>query len=387
MLVYLITFAICLFADKVKNSAFKNLFLCWLSIFLCFGYTVGSDWRQYELDYLLDFNELQKLRSLYILFNFISSLFYDFGVDFWLYTGVFKCLFLYAVIQVVKLFTDKIFFVLGLLMPSVLLFMLIDGPFKFMMAMTLILFGFKALVCSHKFVFWALSISAIFIHFTAGIFVLIIYLIYILKDKMKNANFYILFALLICSTIVSTSLSFFTSLSSSLAMFIPLLEGKTEAYAVDTTTGWLTLGNIVNYVFFFIIYYSKSRILQLPRGEYIYTASMFKVILFGVFLIIPTGFRLNLFNNILFEIACASICVNLYYKPIILKYRPLLLCVIISYSLYTLNNKIWNSYLYLPYTNSIPYILNNTSGRDYFKRSQRGYVDYFERTGREIEKD
>ena len=387
MFIYILTFAICLFADKVKSPAFKKLFICWLYIFLCFGYTVGSDWRQYELDYVYSFGELQRIRSLYVLFNFISSTFHELGVDFWLYTGLFKCLFLYAVIQVIKLFTDKVFFVLGLLLPSVFLFMLIDGPFKFMMAVTLLLFGFKALLHNRKVVLGILVLCSIFIHFAAGIIVLFIFLVHVLKDKIKNASFLILFILLISLTIVSTSLSFFTSLRSYLALIVPILEGKIESYGVESTAGWLTLGSLINYLFFFIVYYCKPRILKLPYGEYIYAASIFKFMLFGLLLIIPTGFRFNEFNMILYGIGCASICVDLTGDIRKLKFRPIAVSLILFYSVYTFYIGLWNSYSYMPYTNSIPYIITGTSGDNFLERSEKGYANYFERTGREIEGD
>ena len=387
MFVYILTFIICLFTDKVKNPTFKKVFICWLYLFLCFGYTVGSDWRQYEYGYLLSFDELQTIRPLYVLFNFISSTFHELGIDFWLYTGLFKCFFLYAVIQVIKLFTDKVFFVLGLLLPSVFLFMLINGPFKFMMAVTLLLFGFRALLHNRKGIFGILVLCSVFIHFTAGILALFIFLIHMLKNRIKNASFFILFILLISLTIVSTSLSFFTSLTSFFVLFVPILEGKAESYGVESTAGWLTLGSLINYFSFFVVYYCKPRILKLPYGEYIYAASIFKFMLFGFLLIIPTGFRFNEFNMILYGIGCASICINLTDNVKSLRFRPIAVCFIMSYSAYSLCTGLWNTYLYIPYTNSIPYIVTGTSGDNFFERSEKGYANYFERTGQEIKKD
>lgn len=387
MIIYILTFVICLFADRVKSKFFKRVFLCWLYIFLCFGYTVGSDWRQYEPNYMYSFVELQERYPLYVLFNFISSTFYELGVDFWLYTGLFKCLFLYAVIQVIRLFTDKIFFVIGLLLPSVLLFMLIEGPFKFMMAMTLLLFGFKALLRGKKYFFGLLILCSIFIHFATGIIAFFICLLHLLKNKIANSNFWFLFTLLILLTIASTSISFFTSLTSVFIVILPILEGKTESYGVESTAGWVTIGNLVNYLFFFIIYYCKPRILKLPYGEYIYAASIAKFMLFGLLLIIPTGFRFNEFNLILYNVACASICVNLINESNKLKYRHMAACLIVFYSIYSYYNTLWNSYSYLPYTNSIPYIITGTSGNNFFERSEKGYANYFKRTGREIESD
>ena len=387
MFIYILTFIICLFADKAKSPAFKKVFICWLYIFLCFGYTVGSDWRQYEPDYVFSFSELQSARPLYVLFNFISSTFHELGVDFWLYTGLFKCLFLYAVIQVIKLFTDKVFFVLGMLLPSVFLFMLIDGPFKFMMAVTLLLFGFRALLHNKKVTFGIFVFCSVFMHFAAGIIALLIFLVHVLKDKIKNASFSVLFILLIALTIISTSLSFFTSLTSYFALIVPILEGKVEAYEVESTAGWLTPGSLINYLFFFIVYYCKPRILKLPYGEYIYAASIFKFMLFGLLLIIPTGFRFNEFNMILYGIGCAAICVDLTGNIKKMKFRPIAISLVLFYSAYTFYTGLWNSYCYMPYTNSIPYIISGTSGEKYFERSEKGYANYFERTGREIERD
>ena len=50
MLYYLFFLFSCVFLFLVRESREKTIpiFLCLLGVFLCFGYTTGTDWREYE---------------------------------------------------------------------------------------------------------------------------------------------------------------------------------------------------------------------------------------------------------------------------------------------------------------------------------------------------
>lgn len=389
MILYILTFVACLFADNVKQKSFKILLRIWLYIFLCFGYTVGSDWRNYEIMYTYTFDELQIFNPLYFLFNCLSSFCSYIGIDFWLYTGVCKCIFLSVVIYVIKQFTRKIFFVIALLLPAMLLFFLIEGPFKFMLAMILMLCGFCCLLKKKKTQFWLLSFTSVFVHFAAAVISILIFFLYTYKEKICKARFLYLFIFLLASTIISTFLSFFTTLSSTLNALLPLLQNKIEGYEVVSTENWLTLGSLVNYMLFFILYYTRRRILSIPKGDYLYAGAILARIMFGVCLVIPTGFRFNLFYELLSIIALSTICINSVndiHFPIV-KFRKIAVVIIIFYYSYNYVKTIWGAYQYLPYTNSIPYILQGTSGDNYSKRSDLGFDNYYERTGKRIDRE
>ena len=384
MALYLITFFLCFVVDRINSKIFKNLFLIWLYVFFCFGYTVGSDWRAYELCYSLPFEEQNRI---YILYNLITACAYKLGIDFWLYTGIMKCVFLYSLISVIKIFTNKIYCVIGFMIPSLLLFVLVDGPFKFMIALTLLLWGFRKMVCNKLWWFVVFALIASCIHFSAAFIAVLLLVLYFLKNILLRWNFLTLFLILLLSTIISTSFSFFSSLSNTLAETIPLLENKVEAYSIESTAGWWTLGNVINYIFFILIYFSKERILAMPYGNYLFSGAIMSKLLLGVLLIIPTGFRFNMFNIILYTVALSAASFKLIsYKSIQCNIRQIVLEFACVYYIYVYVNSIYTSYVYLPYTNSIPYILSGTSGERYHERFMLGYDEYYKRIGKIFKK-
>ena len=385
MLLYLFFFISGLFVDKINNLWIHRIFLFCLYVFFCFGYTTGSDWRTHELSYddtLVERNS-SSYSSLYVLYNTVTSFFSSIGMDFWLYTGLCKCVFLYSVIIVIKLFVKKYFAILSIMLSSCLLFMLIDCPFKFMIALTFILFGFRNLV-QNKYVssFILLGLS-LFMHFAAFVVVAFLLLGFLWRDVIPKMNFFGLFMLLFFSIVLSTSLSMFTSLTSMLSIVFPVLEQKLNVYSVESTKGWVTLGTLVNVMVFCIVYYAKNYILRLANGNSLYSMAILYTLLFPICLIIPTGFRFNMFNCIICTIAVGIVCFGLLGATFVkLKYRPLLLVIMILYYSYGYVRKIDTGYVYLPYTNSIPYILNGTSRDNYYGRAKLGYDNYFQRKGK-----
>lgn len=388
MVLYLITFFLCFIFDSVKDKRLKQLFLIWLFLFFCFGYTVGADWRQYEILYTRSFEESLAHRNLYILYDFINSIIYELGIDFWLYSGIVKCLFFYYLICIIKIFTNRIYCVIGLMIPAILMFMLIDCPFKFMMAMILVLAGLRYFLERKWLLFIFITFVATFIHFAIPIISLLLFFIYLFKDFISKLNVITILVIFFCSVIISTSFSFFSSLTTIFSYLIPILEGKTESYGVESTAGWLVLGNLISFLFLFLICISRRRILSMPNGNLLFACAVASKILFPILLIIPTGFRFNMLNNILYIIAISSACFNLnssfFFR---FKYREIVLFITISYSLYSYVKDIWTGYSYLPYTNSIPYIILGNSGDNFNERSELGYKNYYLRTGQPFERD
>ena len=367
MLLYLFFFIGGMFVDKIKNLWFRKIFLFCFYAFFCFGYTTGSDWRAYEILYDDAANREYILSdSLYMLYNAITSFFCAIGVDFWLYTGLVKCVFLYSVIKTIRLFSIKYFAILSIMLPPCLLFMLIDCPFKFMMALIFILFAFQSLLKGQYKKSIILFGASLFVHFAAFVVVLIIIVGYLCRNAIPKMSVWMLFMLLVLLTMLSTILSMFTSLTSMLASALPILEQKLNSYSVESTKGWLTLGTLMNVIMFFIVYYSKSCVLKTPNGSCLYSMSIFYVLLFPIFLIIPTGFRFNMFNSMMCVIAVGVFCFSFSkQRCVYLRFRPIVLVIVMLYYSYSYIDKIYWSYAYLPYTNSISYILTGTSRDNY----------------------
>ena len=139
ILLYLVTFGLCVWLDLKPNASngFRKFFIVWLYVFLCFGYMTGSDWRSYEPDY----------GDSPMYYAITESVFYYcfFGLskvipDYWLAVGLLKMLYLHSFFKVVRSYTDKYLFVTAVVFQT-LLFMLIDNPLRYMVALTCVNYG------------------------------------------------------------------------------------------------------------------------------------------------------------------------------------------------------------------------------------------------------
>ena len=388
MLLYLITFILCFLVDYSNNNLLKKIYTVWLYVFLCFGYTVGSDWRNYELSYSLGFHGLQQEYQLSVLYNIITSIFYKSGICYWLYTGIFKCLFLYSVISTIRIFTNRVFSAIAFALPSILLFMLIDCPFRFMMGLTFLLFAFRYLVYGRM----KLSIILIFFgaltHFAVGIMGVLMLILFLVKNIISQMSSLLLLVLLLTSTVLSMSLTTFSNLADVLIAVLPVLESRAMTYyAVESTDGLLTLGTIMNLFLFCVLLSARSYLLKIPYGNYLFSGAVLQKVLFPLLLIIPTGFRFNMLFSILSTIAIASICfTSANLTTVKYKYRPIVLCIMLLFNVYSYCGSIYNHFVYLPYTNSIPHLLVGDSDENYNERSRRGYESYYIRTGKSYNK-
>ena len=151
MILYLITFLLCFLLDSKKirsNSKAYIFFSLWMFCFLCFGYMCGSDWRQYERDYTQELFDDYEIGS-YLVFYLFKTL----NVDFWLFTGLFKILYLTALLSLASQFTDKKWTVIGFeFIIGSLLYMMISGPFRFMLATTMALFAIVFYLKKHRII-------------------------------------------------------------------------------------------------------------------------------------------------------------------------------------------------------------------------------------------
>ena len=73
---------------------------------------VGSDWRQYERDYDNDYYEWYLLAGEYGSY-WVFKIFKDLGVDFWLFTGIFKIIYFSSILTLASQFTEKKWSVIG----------------------------------------------------------------------------------------------------------------------------------------------------------------------------------------------------------------------------------------------------------------------------------
>ncbi len=151
MIYYFIFFGLCFFINKLTkhNNIVRTILIMALFAFLCFGYMTGSDWRAYEMDYMSkSFDRAIILGEMG--FVHVSRFFSTFISDFWLYAGMMKCVYLLSLILLISVFTKNVFATIAIGFSNSLLFMLIDCPMRFMMALSIIFFGVYLFFGSEK---------------------------------------------------------------------------------------------------------------------------------------------------------------------------------------------------------------------------------------------
>lgn len=377
MVLYLFVFFSCLVLDTLKDEKYdflKRLFLIYLFIFFCFGYTVGSDWRHYEKlytvmpdEYLLN-TEVDK--GFYYLLFIIRKII----PDFWLFLGLIKCLYLYALIRVIRIFTNEIFLILGLLMSYQLLFMLVDNPLRFMTASIAILYATPYLIKKeYKWYILISSISILF-HFSL-IFPILISILVIYQDRILKSNKRIIIIYLLSITI-----SFFPSLMTVvreyLAVIFPSFSNKlVEYYLIESTDGTFSIGSLLNILIFVLFLANKDRIIELRYGKLVFFMSFIYFILSRALINLPTGFRISIYFSLFTAI-------GLYYIFKVGRLRFKLLLIVILGVLMT--KKLYNSYQYIPYTNSIFYVILDDH-ESFRNREQLNKIEYKKRTGKSID--
>ena len=356
MILYILFFCICFLIEHIKGR--KNKFYIFLVVslfgFLCFGYMTGSDWRGYEELYLTQsFLRIESTGE--IGFIYAAQFFSRFIPDFWLFNGLMKCLYLATLIRFLMYFTTKPYVSIALGFANSLLFMLIDCPMRFMMAMTLVLFSIILLLKKRsKFhivisiVFLLLSVT---LHTAMVIMVGFVLLAFFAPLFSKLHPVYV-FLFFIGTILLASFSGIFDFLFDN---FIPMLgEERFDAYTHKEQSTLMTVNTIKYVVLLLILLANKKSILSCKYGEYIYFYACLYFVFFPITYSIPTMFRLNIFFGYFADISFAYL---LFEGNRAKTRRQFENTIIIAMTLFMLCRNCYNDYKLTPYSNSIPYII------------------------------
>jgi hypothetical protein len=271
--------------------------------------------------------------------------------------------------------TDKWLSAVALLFPISLLFMLIDNPLRFMVASIIINFALYYLIDGNYKKYLLIAIWAPFFHITTLLIIPIFLLVKFRKrinaiNKIVLIIAYILFSL-ICSNIYLSS-----TLMNEISSQLILLGSKSyDSYLVQNNNSFFTIGSVINvFLAIILIYYRDTIINSNAYGDKIYCISIFYLFLFRILLIVPTGFRLAIPFGYFYAIS--MLCI-IYNSRAILKYIITLIFAIIMIK------NVYTGYVYIPYSNSIYYII--TGHKSYYERSRHNYDYYQKRMGKQYD--
>lgn len=371
-MIYIVFFILCFLVDsnRLRGTFISKIIIVSIYIFLCFGYMTGSDWRGYEVDYqyvnsFQDVFNYPKEKGLHILY-YIGNLI---GLDFWLFSGIVKALYLYSLLSFFRLFTNRIYSALGISFAFSTLFMLIDCPMRYMVGMTFLFPSVKYIIEKkyvHSLLFGFISIL---FHVTLLLPFMMLFLMHY-SSAIFRINRSILFIVYLCTFVLFMKANIILSIITKVISF-NLFERFDGSYSDVDTQNLISLGSLKSFLFLTLLLFFKDAFSNIKYGKQIYCMTYLSMILSCIVVSVPTGFRINILNayfNVL-AILFILIYVNDKYK----KVRILINSSIISLLFISFTKSVFNHFAYLPYSNSIPYIL--TEHLPYSYRSSYNYIE------------
>lgn len=352
-MIYLLVFLLCFLVDRLKNhSCQKIAFICFIGVVLCFGYTTGTDWRNYEVAYYNPYMDifLGWEPGFMALVHFFRKL----DIDFWIFNALCKIFYLWSLTYLLSFFTNKIWSTVAFTLVFSTIFLVVNCPMRFMLSMAIFYIGVGLFIQKKIIIASLIGLIALSFHITIIIPILLFISGIIINEKFFNLHRYQLVILTFLALFVSTFVGLYQFLFNNLLSILNL-DGLSGAYGFFKKNALLNFGVLRNCLLCFIIIYYKEVFRSIKYGRLIFYYAVSFFWLDVLFHPIPTAFRLALFNSQFASIAIVLLLflkigrwhiINIYLqKGIYFLFAILLL------------KSVYSSYAYYPYTNSIRYIL------------------------------
>lgn len=359
--------------DLGAIKTLRKVYVVWLYIFLCFGYTVGTDWRNYEYEFGFLDGMLNVRWSSEMGFVSVFKLCKKLFVDYWLSVGILKCIYLYTLIRVAKKITPYWLCVIALMITGSVKFVLIDNPLRFMCGLILVNLASEFLL--EKKYSW--SVAFIFLSFffhNTCLFFFILFPAILYASSIAKVNKLGLVLLYLLVTFVSSNAIIAEAIRRTMITISHYYSsdiGFYSTYFVDNNASAFSIGSFITAFLFVVIVYTRDYILERDRNaSLIYGMTVVYCFLSRLFFLIPTGFRLTIPFALFYFI----------YVVYLIKSKHLLKWVFILYLSLSFPRDLLTTYKYIPYTNSIPYII--TGHMDYYERYWYNIDEYKDRTGK-----
>ena len=251
-------------------------------------------------------------------------------------------------------FTEKKWTAFAFTMIFSTMFMVINCPMRFMIGAGLLFFAVKLYFQKHKIYAVAVSLISLTFHITLIIPIILI-ISGVFASKFYNLSRLTLYITTIVFLFLSTLPVIYSFIFNRLLDSIGLDLFNNNTYAFFNTSAIFTIGSIRNLIICFILIYHKNFFDSRPHGKLVFfyaiTSFWFGYICNPVY----TSFRLIIFNS---QMACVALTIIIFnpkmsYGMLNKSLKPILYTAFIILLL----KHSYGSYVYYPYTNSIPYII------------------------------
>ena len=343
-----------------KNKTIKNISFIVTAIFLCTTYFNGSDWRNYEILYNeVSFNNIEKIYGE-TGYHIYTLLFKSIGFDFWSFFIITKILVFYIFYLNMKKAKNP-YLCLNIFYFQMGLFLLIDCPFRNLIAIAIILIAINFLVKNKKIKFIVLTLVAFSFHKSAIFFIFLIFYKNLYKLSKKQLWFGVIILFLVFSNVdlINKILILLPTFKDRIAGYIGSKYGKGEFF---------TFGNLEKLFFITLILLNKDKI---KKNLYIFS---------GLYILL---YRIAVSFNILGRIA---FYLQLFYILGIVNtinnqkkiFQKGIIVVLFIYECLVIYKGTAFNYKYVPYTSYLNYIFKEKP--DYEYRNEYNYKKFHERT-------
>lgn len=349
-----------------QKSYFVLIFLS--SIIYCGGYMTGSDWIEYELIYPT-INWSNFMNSQYeVGFNIYVCIFKSFSLDFFTFLIISKILCFYSILNFFRKKCSNPYFVIFLYFGIAVLFVFVDNPFRFMLALTIVTYSYKFLINRKYLLFSIVVLLASSFHTSA----LIMFLFYPFKRiPLSNAWLIIIYLVFFVFLTPQVILYLIQSLGDNTfvkMVWYYLLKMENFDYSL------IKIGNFF-YLILFLIIISNRKIIEgnIPNGKIYFSMTIIFFFLFKIGGVIPTFFRFSYFCIPFLLISLNAIK---HYS----KFRKPIVYLLFSYVFLSTYSNVLNTWAYYPYSNYFVYMLKGEE-LSYIQRSNYNLNAFHKRTG------
>lgn len=380
-MIYLACFILCILVDNLKKRRYTayHLLIAIIATILCFGYTCGSDWRHYEIMYNTP-EELDRYRGREFGFVTYFEFLHLLIPDFWITNAISKIFFLYSLASFFKTFTKNNWTCIAISFAFKTLFLIIDCPMRFMLAMAILLLGMKSLLNRQLLRYGIFVVIAVVFQNTI-IIIAILNILLLYTDRLFEIKKFWMLLITMIFFIISRLDFVYIKAFDMLGSLLNLSDSGDNRilfYAFFNLNGRLiNIENIWHFCFLLLIIFNKALIAKVNYGKVIVIGSWLYITLGYVFNPIPTGFRLSILFGFFFVLGIQTLlhigwrCWKRNYS-IISTSMIVWLMIVIGKDVYSLP-------AYYPYTNSIPYIIIGHLPYEY--RTNYNYEEYEKNIG------
>lgn len=349
-----------------QTTIFTNSFVFLVAVIFCGGYMTGSDWVNYELLYdkcsvsgLITYPHEKGFYVLMLLFKSIGISFFPFLIicKFWVFFSVTKYL---------QSQCRNFYLVFAIFIATDALFVYVDNPLRFMLALGIIVHAYKYLVNGKFFPYMLIVLFASFFHITS---VIMLPIYFLKKIIIQNRILLILYFSLY---FVLTPTLAILMIDQLFPFVVPFIRTYYERIGL-LDFSFFSIGKVMYSFFFLLILKYKIVIVDYSsNGRYYFTFSIIFFFLTLIGNVIPTFFRLALLLSPFLYISLSIIFEQLKWRCLI---KPLLLL----YFVFSTVSRVDSTYVYVPYSNYFFY--STFEDLPYEYRIKFNKQKYYERTG------